>query len=137
MFIGDQIRAARERHGMTQKQLADAVGVAEGTVTLWENRKNNRPISAQHLHKVAEILGAPELAGEPATAKEQLARMIPLSVTSAEKAMIMLFRTFTEELQLLQLSQFVECANLGKAEYLMRQDTSSGASVGAGDSHPS
>jgi len=34
--LGDRIRSARERKGMTQQQLADALGVARETVGNWE-----------------------------------------------------------------------------------------------------
>ena len=36
MSTGDQIRAARERKGWTQQQLADALDVSRGTVRNWE-----------------------------------------------------------------------------------------------------
>lgn len=138
MFIGDQIRAARERRGMTQKQLAEAVGVSEGTAVLWENKRNPRQINGQNLSKVAEVLGTTvgELLGdEPPQLEDAAGRMLPLLVTLQEKAIVMLFRSFPEKLQLLQLAQFVECANLSQAEYFQRQpEAAAGADPVTGDS---
>lgn len=118
MDIGDRIRAARERAGLTQKQLAEAVGVSDVAVTLWENRKNRRGITNEHLEKVAEILGVTMgvLLGEkqprPLVTR---ARMSTVVVSQAEKTLLELFRGFSQELQLLQLAQFVECAKFRKS----------------------
>lgn len=35
--FGDQLRAAREATGLTQEQLAEAVGVSQEAVSQWEN----------------------------------------------------------------------------------------------------
>lgn len=35
-MTGAQVRAARERLGLTQRELADRVGVAPNTVACWE-----------------------------------------------------------------------------------------------------
>lgn len=38
--LGQQIRAARERLGLTQTDLGRAVGVSRNAVSLWESDKN-------------------------------------------------------------------------------------------------
>ena len=64
--IGDRLREARERIGMTQLELAEKDGVHVATATLWENRRNRRPVATKHIHKLAEVLGirVSELLGE-------------------------------------------------------------------------
>ena len=129
MSIGERIRAARERRKMTQVQLAAAVGVSDTAVVLWESKVNKREITRKNLQKVAEVLGVQvsELLGEeerytltvrPTTAM--------ISVTSAEKTLLDLFRGFPESLQLLQLAQFVECAKLRKVRQFTGRETSNG-----------
>lgn len=119
MEIGDRIKAARERAGLTQKQLAEAIGVSDTAVTLWENKKNRRGINDEHLQKVAETLeiSVDALMGvkekRSVTARPKVSTM---AVTQAEKTLLHLFRGFSHELQLLQLAQFVECAQLRKVD---------------------
>ena len=48
------IKKMREQRGLTQKQLADLIGVAQQHVSRWENG-NHRP-SIDILMKIAEIL---------------------------------------------------------------------------------
>lgn len=114
---------------MTQVELAKAVGVSDTAVVLWESKTNKREITRKNLQKVAEVLGvqASELLGEderftlavrPATAM--------ISVTSAEKTLLDLFRGFPESLQLLQLAQFVECAKLRKVRQFNSREAGDG-----------
>lgn len=132
MDIGERIRAARERAGLTQHQLAEACGVSDTAVTLWENRKNRRGITNEHLEKVAEILGVSmgTLLGEkppkPLTMRTGATAVV---VSKTEKALLDLFRTFPQELQLLQLAQFVECAKFRKDDQLTRHEAGDGLSV--------
>jgi transcriptional regulator with XRE-family HTH domain len=136
MVIGDRIRAARERRGLTQSQLAEAVGVQPTAVTLWENKKNPRGITGPHLHKVAEVLevSVAKLLGEPEQTLTMRPRMATIVVSPAEKTLLELFRAFPQELQLLQLAQFVECAKLRKVNHLGGQDAGYGlAEATAGD----
>lgn len=55
--MGERIRAARERAGLTQKQLAIAVGVDPSAVSYWENGQTVPTIN--NLVKIAGILGVP------------------------------------------------------------------------------
>ena len=48
------IKKMREQRGLTQKQLADLIGVAQQHVSRWENGKH-RP-SIDTVQKLAEIL---------------------------------------------------------------------------------
>lgn len=43
MSIGENIRIKRERQGLTQKALAEAIGSGENTVAGWEKDKNAPP----------------------------------------------------------------------------------------------
>lgn len=54
-FLGKRIRAARVRLGLTQVQLAEAVGVAQATVCKWE-RGQLRPDDAL-LKRLSSVLG--------------------------------------------------------------------------------
>jgi DNA-binding XRE family transcriptional regulator len=46
---GRQLRAARVLAGLSQKQLAQKVGVHERTARYWELKEDKAPISTQHL----------------------------------------------------------------------------------------
>lgn len=54
-MIGARIRAARMARGLTQKTVADALGINDRHVQAWEaGRRNPGP---KHLAKLAEVLG--------------------------------------------------------------------------------
>lgn len=53
---GERIRHIREKHGMTQDQLAEAAGISKGFLSDVEN--NNKNISSQALLRIANALGA-------------------------------------------------------------------------------
>ena len=61
--FNDNLRAARERKGMTQKELAENIGVAKSTYSLYES--GNREPNVQTIKKIADILNvsADELLG--------------------------------------------------------------------------
>src|SRR5262249_13202148 len=109
MEIGDRIRLVRRRRKITQLQLAQAIGTNVTAVVLWENKKNRRGITSENLRKVADALGVDvaELLGEPelkaSVVRPSVATMV---VSTAEKTLLELFRSFPQELQLLQLAQF-------------------------------
>lgn len=54
----NKIRAARRRAGLTKLQLAEASGLAYGTVCRLEASNDSRP-SIETLSKLAEALGVP------------------------------------------------------------------------------
>ncbi|GEM_PF-1070805 len=56
-LIGSRIRQAREERGLSQADLAEAIGFSAPSVTNFENAK--RRISIEDLHKVAEVLRKP------------------------------------------------------------------------------
>jgi transcriptional regulator with XRE-family HTH domain len=57
IVTGRQLRAARILAGLTQKQLAQAVGVHERAERYWELKKNKVPISApKSLRNVEQVL---------------------------------------------------------------------------------
>lgn len=66
MEFAEQLKAARQRAGMTQQELADAVGVTKAAVCTWE-AGTSRPRMAK-MNDIATALGTsvPELLGESA-----------------------------------------------------------------------
>lgn len=59
----ENLRTARERKGMTQKEVADAIGVAKSTYSLYES--GNRGLNVMLIKKLANVLkvSADELLG--------------------------------------------------------------------------
>ena len=55
--IGDRIRTQRRNAGVTQRDLAEAVGVSPAYLSLIESDK--RQIGGRLLHRIAERLGVP------------------------------------------------------------------------------
>lgn len=53
--MGAKIRQLREQAGLTQKQLAEAVGVDQSAVARWENEENNP--TAARIMQIADVLG--------------------------------------------------------------------------------
>lgn len=53
--MGAKIRQFREQAGLTQKQLAEAVGVDQSAVARWENDENNP--TAARIMQIADVLG--------------------------------------------------------------------------------
>lgn len=53
--MGARIRRLREQRGMTQKQLADALGLNQSAIALWESGKTVPTL--QNLYRLADILG--------------------------------------------------------------------------------
>lgn len=49
------VKELRKQHGLGQKQVADMVGVAQPTVSEWENQKKDP--SGERLQKLCEIFG--------------------------------------------------------------------------------
>jgi transcriptional regulator with XRE-family HTH domain len=64
--LGDRIRAARERKGMTQAQLGEAVGAARETVGNWELGTTS---PRNKMGKLQEVLGE-DLDGTVSPAKD-------------------------------------------------------------------
>jgi len=134
MELSDRIRAARVRRKLTQAQLAELVGVQATAVVHWEDKKNRRHISGPHLRKVAEVLGVTvsSLLGEgevPISLNHS--RVSNMTITHAEKTLLELFRSFPQELQLLQLANFVECAKLRKIGQFAGHEAGDGLPVDA------
>ena len=55
--MGERIRAARLSHGMTQADLAEAVGVKKSTVGMWENGLREPNIDT--LEALADVFNVP------------------------------------------------------------------------------
>ena len=137
MEVGDRLRAARERRHMTQGELAAKLGVNIATVTLWENRKNRRQVGTKYLRKIAEALDirVSELLGENEPPPPQTGLV---TIDLAETQLLRLFRLMPQELKLVQLAQFFECANSGNFGRTLsqnhRQDTVLAGGAESGDS---
>ena len=53
-----KLREYRKKAGLTQQQLAEALGVSKQTVTRWENEPNKAPSNIwDRLPKIAYVLG--------------------------------------------------------------------------------
>lgn len=68
--FNENLKAARERKNMTQKEVADNIGVAKSTYSLYES--GNREPNVQTIKKIADVLNvsADDLLGltqEPTT----------------------------------------------------------------------
>ncbi len=78
--IGDRIRRRRVELGVTQEQLARALGVTYQQIQKYEAGANR--ISAVYLHRVAEMLGVPiawffeDFAGTPPPGGARSARLV-------------------------------------------------------------
>jgi transcriptional regulator with XRE-family HTH domain len=56
IITGRQLRAARILAGLTQKELAEAVGVHERAARYWESKKDESPTSTVDLLEKAEAV---------------------------------------------------------------------------------
>ena len=52
--FNENLKASREKRGMTQKEVADIIGVAKSTYSLYES--GNREPSVQTIKKIADTL---------------------------------------------------------------------------------
>lgn len=54
--LGDRIREARKKRGLTQRQLADMIGAKHNSISDWENNKNKPdPNTIELLMKALDI----------------------------------------------------------------------------------
>jgi len=63
IVLGDRIREARKRKGLTQRQLADLIGAKHNSISDWENNKNNPDPNAIELLMGALDVDANSLLG--------------------------------------------------------------------------
>lgn len=95
MTIGDRIRAARTRLGLSQRALADKVGVDKSAVAQWEGGGGGKGIKVDNLIETARILQIKpsELLGEETNADSFSTN------DTREIAVIHLFRLLSEPLK--------------------------------------
>lgn len=56
IVLGDRIREARKKKGLTQRQLADLIGAKHNSISDWENNKNNPdPNTIELLMRVLDV----------------------------------------------------------------------------------
>jgi transcriptional regulator with XRE-family HTH domain len=53
-LLAKNLKALREAHGMSQTELAKAIGVTHGIVSMWESEKSW--VSPENLDKLAKVL---------------------------------------------------------------------------------
>lgn len=53
MSISDNLKALRKKHGLSQKELAEAMGISDRTISTWEN--DNSAPSIKDLVKLVEL----------------------------------------------------------------------------------
>lgn len=58
MKFGDRLRILREEKGMTQKELADALGIARGSISNYENNPDTGTV-VKNLIAMAELFDVP------------------------------------------------------------------------------
>ncbi len=51
------LKRERLRKGLSQRELADILGVSRGTVCVWESGNNGRVPWARHIKKMKELFG--------------------------------------------------------------------------------
>lgn len=89
-MFGENIKELRKERGMTQKELADEIGVSQGAVFFWE-KEINEP-TAGVLIKMAKFFGV--------SVDEILSvEKIPKSELPKEKLILEYFSRLTEEQQ--------------------------------------
>ena len=55
--MGEKIRALREAKGMTQAELAEALGLSQPAIVQWETGKNEP--TAFNIRRLADLFGVP------------------------------------------------------------------------------
>ena len=67
LVSGTQLRAARAMAGMTQRDLAAALGIDERNVRFWERRKDSPPTNAVNSLRILKVFASRGvvLVGEP------------------------------------------------------------------------
>lgn len=86
LSAGARVRVLRRARGMTQSDLADAIGVSRSAVAQWESGRAGQ--ATPHLRRVADVLGVSvdHLLGPDASAA-------PIAMTGDERALLSLYRT--------------------------------------------
>ena len=89
-MLGENIKELRQEKGLSQKQLAEAIGVSQGAIYFWE-KEINEP-TAGYLVKMAKLFGVSldELLSVETERKNELPK---------EKLMEKYFSNLTEEQQ--------------------------------------
>lgn len=94
--FNDNLRTARERKGFTQKEMAERIGVAKSTYSLYES--GNREPNVQTIKKIADTLNvsADELLGIDDTPTTLAAHFEGEEYTEAEMDEIRKFAEFVK-----------------------------------------
>lgn len=90
MTIGERIRECRKEKGMTQKELADALGAKHNSVSNWENGKHNPDIDSLEIMGEIFDVSTSWLIGQNVP-KEAV--ITPDSLTALEKELVKNFNS--------------------------------------------
>jgi transcriptional regulator with XRE-family HTH domain len=117
--IGDRIRAARQRAGITQRALAELLGVDKSAVAQWEGGGGGTGIKTSNLVELARVLGIKpsELLGAPSP-DDQL-----LLESEDEIALVTLYRRLSKELQDIHLRMMATQVTEGQPAERPRRPT--------------
>lgn len=102
--IGDRVREARERLGISQAELAARMGVADTTVFRWEHTKNRIGFSVKTLVAAARTLET--------SVDVLLGAASPPPLDDIEQALLEAFRSLPQKQRLFQLLQLSHVARL-------------------------
>lgn len=101
-LVGERIKAARQAAGLTQWQLAEAVGVSRSAVAQWETGRTGQV--GINLSRIGAIVGVP--AGELLEGTKSDASAADV----AEQALLRLYRTCSEENRAILMREAVKLA---------------------------
>ena len=90
LVTGRQLRAARTLAGMTQRDLAAALGINERAVRFWERKHDRRPTSAPNDARIEQALLARGviLFAEPTPGARFTEKRSPLTRTTGESSFV-------------------------------------------------
>ena len=107
----NNIREIRKKRGITQKQLADALGVTESAVSHWE--KDRRDPDLTTLAQIGEILecSVDALLGRDGTNVDELSEYLTAIINSPERRQLLDLTMWMPKDKLQKLIKLVEVWN--------------------------
>jgi len=90
--IGDRLRLLRKQHALSQREVADAIGLPQSNLSRIENGKQRLNLTV-----LARILGIYQTSIQDFFAREDEARRSGESITSRERQLVESFRRLSPE----------------------------------------
>lgn len=90
--IGDRLRLLRKQHALSQREVADAIGLPQSNLSRIENGKQRLNLTV-----LARILGIYQTSIQDFFAREDEARRSGEAITSRERQLVDSFRRLTPE----------------------------------------